>query len=82
METKALRSSLWELEVIMREHYDQNVRQYAKVFKTDFLRKTAFTKVEDFTQVDPIDMLLQDLEEVDNEKEGDALKKNLLQRHG
>ena len=27
-------------------------------------------------------VLLQELEEVDNEKEGDALKKNLLMKHG
>ena len=62
----------------MRQHIDSNVRTYAKVFKTEFLRKTAFFKCEELTQVDPLDMLMQDLNEIDNEKEGEALKKNLL----
>ena len=82
MDTRAIKSSLWELETIMRQHVDSSVRTYAKVFKTDFLRKTAFFKCEDFTSVDPIDMLLQELDEVNHEKEGEALKKNLLQKHG
>ena len=61
---------------------DSNVRQYAKVFKTDFLRKSAFFKCEEFTNIDPIEVLKQELEEVDNEKEGEALKKNLMMKHG
>ena len=82
METRALSSSLWELDTIMRQHYHSNVRQYAKIFKTDFVRKTAFFKCEEFVQVDPLDVLLQDLKEIDHEKEGDALKKNLMMKHG
>lgn len=66
----------------MRQHIDSNVRAYAKVFKTEFLRKAAFFKCEELTQVDPLDMLMQDLNDIDNEKEGEALKKNLLLRHG
>jgi len=42
METRALSSSLWELDTVMRQHYHSSVRLYAKVFKTDFIRKTAF----------------------------------------
>ena len=49
METKAIKSSLWEMEVIMKHHYDSNVRNYCKVFKTDFMRKGAFFKLEDYT---------------------------------
>lgn len=49
METRALKSSLWELEVVMRHHFDSNIRNYAKVFKTDFLRKAAFFKCEELT---------------------------------
>jgi hypothetical protein len=66
----------------MRQHYDTNVRQYAKVFKTDFLRKTAMAKCEDFTQADPIQVLMQELQEVDDEKEGEALKRHLMMKHG
>lgn len=82
MATRALKSSLWELEVVMRNHCCSGVRSYAKVLKTDFIRKTAFFKLEDITQVDPLDMLLQEVKDVDNDKEGDALKKNLLMKHG
>jgi hypothetical protein len=82
MDSRALKSSLWELDTLMRQHFDSNVRQYAKVFKTDFIRKTAFFKCEELTQVEPLDMLLQDLEDIDHEKEGEALKKNLLMKHG
>ena len=78
LETRAFKSSLWELDTIMRQHYCGNIRNYAKVFKTDFLRKTAYAKCEEFTQVDPIDMLLGELDEIDNEKEGEALKRNLM----
>jgi hypothetical protein len=67
---------------VMRQHYDTNVRNYAKVFKTDFLRKTALAKCEDFTQADPIQVLMQELEEVDDEREGEALKKHLMMKHG
>ncbi len=67
---------------MMRQHYDTNVRNYAKVFKTDFLRKTALAKCEDFTQADPIQVLMQELEEVDDEREGEALKKHLMMKHG
>jgi hypothetical protein len=61
---------------------DSNLRNYAKVFKTDFVRKTAFTKCEEFTQADPLSVLMQDIDEVDNEKEGEAFKKHLMIKHG
>ena len=48
METKAYNSSLWEIDLLMRHHYDSNVRNYLKIFKTDFMKKTAFIKAEDF----------------------------------
>ena len=82
LNTRALSSSLWELETVLREHMDSGVRNYAKVFKTEFVRKTAYTKCEEFTQADPLAVLRQDLDEVDNEKEGEALKKHLMIKHG
>ena len=45
------------------------------------MRKTAFIKSEDFLAADPIDVLLNELNEIDDAKEGDALKKNLLQKY-
>jgi hypothetical protein len=82
LQTNALKSSLWELDTVMRQHVDSNIRQYTKVFKTDFLRKSALFKCEEFTQADPLAVLLQELEDVNNEKEGDALKKHLMAKHG
>ena len=46
------------------------------------MRKSALFKCEEFTQVDPLAVLLQELEDVNNEKEGDALKKHLMAKHG
>ena len=39
LETRALKSSLWELELIMKFHYDENIRNYCKLFKSDILKK-------------------------------------------
>ncbi len=81
METKAIHSSLWEIETIMKNHVDSRVRNYAKVFKTDFKRKTQFFKSEEFTTVDPLDLLMQELNDIDDEREGESFKKNLLVKH-
>ncbi|CDW88629.1 nucleolar complex protein 4 homolog [Stylonychia lemnae] len=78
METKALHSSLWEIEVIMKQSIDQRVRDYTKMFKTDLIKKNSFFKTDDFTLVDPIEVLALDLAEIDDAKEAKALKKNLL----
>ena len=82
LQTNALKSSLWEIDTVIRQQFDNNVRQYAKVFKTDFLRKSALFKCEEFTQAEPISVLLQELEDINNEKEGDALKKHLMAKNG
>ena len=36
MDSKALKSNLWEAEVLMTHHYDERVRNYCKLFKTEF----------------------------------------------
>jgi hypothetical protein len=41
----------------MKSHYDEKVRNYCKVFKTDFLRKEAFFKCEEFTTVSSLDII-------------------------
>lgn len=35
MNALALKSSLWELEIVMKTHYDQRVRDFCKILKTD-----------------------------------------------
>ena len=49
MDTQAIKSCLWELEVIMKHHYDSRIRNFTKIFKTDISRKSAFYKCEDYT---------------------------------
>jgi hypothetical protein len=52
--SKALKSSLWEMQILMIKHYDQRVRDFCKLFRADFLRKTVFFKSEDFISEDPL----------------------------
>jgi hypothetical protein len=73
-----MKSCLWEMELIMKNHYDEKMRNYAKVFKTDFLRKEAFYKCEEFTTVSTLDVIEQELNDINIEKEGITFKKNLL----
>lgn len=37
--TMALKSSLWELEVVLTSHTDQSVRDFAKILKTEILTR-------------------------------------------
>ena len=46
--TKALKSSLWELEVILLHHVDQRVRDYAKILKTEVLARPTMLKAQEF----------------------------------
>jgi hypothetical protein len=57
LKARAMKSCLWEVELIMRSHYDERVRNYSKVFKTDLNRKEAFFKCEDFTTVNSLEVL-------------------------
>ena len=38
-QTMALKSSLWELEVVLIHHYDQRVRDFGKILKTELLAR-------------------------------------------
>mmetsp|Transcript_39247 Transcript_39247/g.28982 ORF Transcript_39247/g.28982 Transcript_39247/m.28982 type:complete len:206 (-) Transcript_39247:267-884(-) len=49
LETLAHRSSLWELQIIRKHHYDESVRNYCKIFKKDLLNKQSVFKCEKFT---------------------------------
>jgi len=46
--TRALKSSLWELEVVLLHHYDQRVRDFAKILKTELLARPTLLKAEEF----------------------------------
>ena len=59
---KALKSSLWEIQILMKKHYDQRVRDFCKLFRTNFLGKTVFYKAEDFISLDPLNSIITDLE--------------------
>jgi len=48
LQTLALKSSLWELEILMRTHYDQRIRDFCKILKTDLVGRSNFIKVDDF----------------------------------
>jgi hypothetical protein len=65
----ALRSSLWELEIVMKTHYDQRVRDYCKMLKTDIASRTNFIKADDFLKTDPLAVLRQEIEDIDCEKQ-------------
>ena len=78
----ALKSSLWELEIVLVHHYDQRVRDYAKILKTELLSRPTLLKAEDFAQADSLSLLRTELTEIDLTKEVGLIKKNLLQRHG
>ena len=51
---KALKSSLWEIDALMKCDLDDQVRNYAKLFKGDISRKSAYFKSEEFAGIDSI----------------------------
>ncbi len=79
LKTKALRSSLWEVEILMRQHYDSRIRDFCKLFKTDLKAKTNVVKPESFLGASK---LMKDLEDIDVVKEGSLVSKNILKRNG
>lgn len=82
LKAKAMKSSLWELEIVMQQHYDQRVRDFAKVLKTDIGAKKDFIKAQDYAQADNLALLKADLDELDFSKEAALIRKNLMARHG
>jgi hypothetical protein len=48
---RALKSSLWEMDCLMKSELDETVRNYSKLFRGDLSRKTNFFKCEDFAGV-------------------------------
>lgn len=57
LQTKAIKSCLWELDLIIKSHWDEKVRNYCKVMKTDFMRKESFFKCEEFSNINGLDMI-------------------------
>ena len=78
LEAHALKSSLWELEILMKTHYDYRVRDYCKILKTDIQSRTNFIKAEDFIKADPLLLLKQEIEEIDLEKQATLVASKIL----
>lgn len=49
----------------MKHHYDERVRNYSKVMKTDILKKEVYFKCEEFTNINSLEMIEQDLNSID-----------------
>mmetsp|Transcript_118803 Transcript_118803/g.165527 ORF Transcript_118803/g.165527 Transcript_118803/m.165527 type:complete len:104 (-) Transcript_118803:150-461(-) len=82
--TKAHRSCLWELETLMKNHYDQRVRDFCKLFKTNFMQKTVFYKTEQLLSAEgegPVDQLIADLKSVEAVKDGKIYSKHLASKY-
>lgn len=81
LKAKALKSSLWEIDYVMKFEFDEQVRHYAKLFKGDISRKTNYFKCEQFAQIDPLDSLMDEITAIDVHKEYLAINKALLLKH-
>ena len=62
---RALKSSLWEIDSLMRSEVNEAVRNYCKLFKGDISRKSNFFKCEEFAAIDPLDAISLDLQNLD-----------------
>lgn len=67
---------------MLTNHYDQRVRDYARVLKTELLSKPTDKKASDFAQADTLALLRSELQELDVRKEVNLIRKNLLVKHG
>ena len=63
--SKALKSSLWELETLIKTEFDESVRNYCKLFKGDISRKTSFFKCEEFSGMDSLSSIADDIKAID-----------------
>ena len=78
---KALKSSLWEIDAILQNEMDEQVRNYCKLFKADLSRKTNFFKCEEFALIDPLDQITEEINSMDLAKESAAIQKSILLAH-
>ena len=78
LKTKALESSLWEAEILLKKHYDKRVRDFTSVLTTDFTGKNNFFSPEDFVQVDSLDALKKDIENIDTKITGEQVRVHLI----
>ena len=65
----ALKSSLWELEIVLVHHFDQRVRDFAKILKTELLSRPSMLKAQDFAEADSLALLKTEVKEIDLSKE-------------
>jgi len=66
---KALKSSLWELDTLMKHEFDEQVRKYSKLFKGDISRKTNYFKCEEFANIDSLDQIGEEIKNIHTVKE-------------
>jgi len=78
----SLESCLWELEGFISLHYDREVRQYAKIFKQDFLAKTESMKTGEWANTNEIERLKAKIEGFKVDKEAAIVKRILLEKYG
>ena len=81
LKSKAMKSSMWELDLVMKDEFDEQVRNYTKLLKGDLSRKTNFFKCEEFQQIDQLDEIERELQSISLDKEALSVKKNLLIKH-
>ena len=80
LKAKALKSSLWEIDVVMKDEFDEQVRNYTKLFKGDLSRKTSWFKCEEFTGLDDITRIIGELDGIDQEKEAQSVRKSIMNK--
>jgi len=78
---RALKSSLWEIDALMKNEFDETVRNYSKLFRGDLSRKSNFFKCEDFAGLQALDSIAEDLGSIDIVKENSAINKSILIKH-
>ena len=57
------------------------MRNYCKLFKGDISRKTNFFKCEEFTSIDALNNIQEDLNKIDLIKENKSINKRLLKKN-
>uniref|UniRef100_A0A7S3CN84 CCAAT-binding factor domain-containing protein n=1 Tax=Strombidium rassoulzadegani TaxID=1082188 RepID=A0A7S3CN84_9SPIT len=78
LKSRAIRSSLWELDILMKQEFDGAVRNYSKLLQGDLHRKTNFFKCDEFTQIDPLTELEFELGNLQFIREAFSVKKHLI----
>ena len=66
----------------MKSEFDESVRNYSKLFKGDISRKTNFFKCEEFSVMDSLSNIADEIKSIDLKKEAMSINKILLLKNG